>query len=425
MKNLTLIAALACTALPARPEPAKPDIVLIVIDSVRADHVSCNGYARATTPELDALAKTGANFTQAVASASWTQPSVMSLFTSLPPDVHQRVRPLQPHDESAVTLAQALRDAGYQTVGLTANPMSRRPFGFAKGFDHYDGYTVTQELGPGAALGDLTSPTLNRLAEGALARRDLDRPLFLFVFYMDPHWDYIPPPAFYRMFTDDPVPARRDIWTPGKRLDVSQAERERIIAAYDGEIRYTDTHVGSLLKIIRDGPRGGNTAIAVCADHGEAFWERGVVAHGNNLHEEEIRVPLIIRAPDACGDPLVRGATIGAQVGLIDVAPTLLDFAGTAPPEAWQGRSLRPFLSGGTVPERPLTLDTRVNGNVWRGVRTSRHKVIAGEPFTEPSAAYDLQTDPKEENNLLKAGDPLPDAAAALVPLLKPAGAAP
>ena len=423
MKTLPCTIILSCMALLARAEPVKPDLVLLVIDSARADHMGCNGYARPTTPVLDAFAKTGANFTQAIASSSWTQPSVMSLFTSVSPDIHQRVLPLQPHADGIATLAGILREAGYQTVGITANTMSNRKFGFAKGFDHYDDYTVG--LAPDESVSNIsaqtaTTPTLNRLAENALARRDPDRPLFLFVFYMDPHWDYHPPPSFYQMFTDSPIPPPRNFWSYNGK-EVSPTERDRIIAAYDGEIRYTDTHLEGFLKTLETGPRGSNTAIAICADHGEAFWERGlIITHGNNLHEEEIHVPLIIRAPEACGDPLVKGAVLDAQVGLIDVAPTFLDFAGITPPESWQGRSLRPFLSGGTVPERPLILDTRVNDNVWRGVRTPRHKVTAGAPFDAPFAVYDLKADPKEENNLLNAATPLPEEVAALIPLLIP-----
>ena len=424
MKRLPPLLALAL-ALTARAEgPAKPDLILLVLDSVRADHVTCNGYHRETTPVLDAFAKTGANFTQAVVSGSWTQPSVMSLFTSLPPDLHGRVHWSRPHDAGAATLAGILRDAGYQTVGITANTMSNRRFGFDKGFDHYDDYTVA--LRPDVSLSDIsgqaaTSPVLNRLAEGWLERRDPDRPLFLFIFYMDPHWDYHPPADYYALFTDDPIPARKGIGSlDGK--EVSPAERARIVAAYDGEIRYTDTHVGHLLKTIENSPRGKNTAIAICADHGEAFWERGlIVAHGSNLHEEEIRVPLMIRGPEASGDAFAKGTVIKEQVGLIDLAPTFLDFAGITPPEVWHGKSLRPALSGTAVPERPLVLDTRVTPKTtMRGVRTSRYKITARPPFTELYEAYDLQADPKELNNLVKSGAPLPEAATALIPLLKP-----
>ena len=423
MKRLTALAALTALATLAEG-PAKPDLVLLVVDSLRADHVGANGYHRETTPALDAFTKTGANFTQAVVSGSWTQPSVMSLFTSLPPDVHGRVHWARPHDEGLATLAGILRDAGYQTIGITANTMSNRRFGFAKGFEHYDDYTVA--LRPDVAPSDIsgqaaTSPVLNRLAEGWLGRRDPARPLFLFIFYMDPHWDFHPPAAYYRMFSDDPVPAPKGFGSMNGK-EVSPADRRRTLDAYDGEIRYTDTHIGSLLKVIESSPRGKNTAVAICADHGEAFWERGlIVAHGNNLHEEEIRVPLIIRGPEASGDAFTKGAVVREQVGLIDLAPTLLDFAGIAPPAAWHGTSLRPALSGGTVPERPLVMDTRVSPETTlRGVRTSRYKVTAREPFTEPHEVYDLQTDPKELDNLAKGGAPLPEGAAALIPLLKP-----
>lgn len=412
----------------ARSEPKQPDLILLLVDSLRADHVGCNGYPKETTPVMDTLAKNGATFTQAYASASWTMPSVMSLFTSVPPDLHLRMRADQPNRhlraKDVFTLAELLQNAGYQTIGVTANPMTNRKFGYAKGFDHYDDYTVAlspdESSNRKGAMLTASSPTLNRLAESALARRDPKRPFFLFIHYMDVHWDYHPPLPFYQMFTDDPIPARQEIWSlNANKTTTTPVERERILAAYDGEIRYTDTHIGQLLKTIETSPRGKNTAIAICADHGESFWERGVVGHGNNLYEEELHVPLIIRPPEVA--KLAKGVVVSEQVGLIDVPPTFLDFAGIDIPVGWHGKSLRPFFTGGAVPERPLVLDNRANAAIiQRGVRTPRYKLIARAPFATPLEVYDLQADPKELDNLAKDGVPLPDEMAALVPLLKP-----
>jgi arylsulfatase A-like enzyme len=342
----------------------------------------------------------------------------MTLFTSVPPDIHRRNNHTLPHAEGITTLAELLQKAGYQTIAITANPMTNRRYGFAKGFEHYDDYTVA--LAPEASIGQsaqaATSPTLNRLAEGWLTQRDPDRPLFLFVLYLDPHWDYQPPAMYYQMFTDDPIPPLKETWSWGSKT-ITPVERERILAAYDGEIRYTDTHVGNLLKKIENSPRGKNTAIAICADHGEGFWERGKTGHANNLHEEEIHVPLIIRAPKSTG--LAEGVVIDEQVGLIDLPPTFLDFAGVPIPEAWYGKSLLPFFTGGTVPERPLVMGINDWGVVMRGVRTSRYKMMAHLPFETPFALYDLKADPKEQNNLVKDGAQLPYELAALIPLLK------
>lgn len=423
-------ALLASIALPARAEDAaaasRPDIVLVVIDSLRADHMGCHGYGRDTTPYLDAFARESVRFDQVVASGPWTLPAIMSIFTAVPPEIHGCHHWTKPYSTNVVTVAEALKAAGYQTVGITANPTTHRRNGFARGFDHYDDYTVS--LPPGAPGSDAasqaaTGATMTRLAQNWLFnRRDPSKPLFLFVLYMDPHWDYIPPAPYDMMFTDgDPIPAPRDIWKMGGRA-IPEAARRRVAAAYDGEIRYTDTCVSNLIESIKKSPRAPDTLIAICSDHGEAFWERGFAAHGNNLHEEEIRVPLIISPPSSSAPASGGGLAVATQVGTMDLAPTFLDFAGIAPPSEWTGASLRPLVMGEDAPERPVALDLRIApGGDLRGVRTSKFKLMAKPPFNVPFAVYDLAADPGETNNLVAAGAALPDAALALVPLLEPA----
>ena len=264
---------------------------------------------------------------------------------------------------------------------------------------------------------------MTRLAQAWLAtRRDKSKPLFMFVLYMDPHWDYLPPAPYDTLFTDDPIPPPRGIWKLGEGK-VADNVRNRTIAAYDGEIRYTDTCISNLLCGIESSPRGSNTLIAVCADHGEAFWERGFASHGNNLHDEEIHVPLIISPPGGSR----QGGVVNGQVGTIDLARTFLDYAGVEPPDVWLGRSLRPLVEEGDVEgevSTPVVLDLRILKNhvPLRTVRTPRYKLIAPEPFISPSGVYDLAADPGETNNLVKPGAPLSAEVAALMPLLKPAG---
>lgn len=399
-----------------------PDLVLILVDSLRADHLGCYGYAKNTSPAIDTFAATGTRFSRTIASGPWTQPSIMSLFTSTSPDHHMRVHWGQSHSTNVTTLAQALHRAGYQTFGITANTMTDRRYGFARGFDNYDDYTVS--LSPDttnerdAAAQAATGATITRLARERLLRRDPSRPLFLFVLYMDVHWDYLPPVPYSRMFTDDPVPPIRNIWSLAGK-SVPEDARSRVVAAYDGEVRYTDTCISNLLNDISASPRAANTMVAICADHGESFWERGCVSHGNNFFDEEIRVPLILRPAASAVAPDSKASVVSNQVGLIDLAPTFLDYAGVPPPKSWQGLSLRPFLSGGTIPDRPVVLDNRV-GPFMRGVRTSKFLIVGTYPFTEPSEVYDLAADPAEKNNLALPGKPLPNGVADLVPLLKP-----
>ena len=402
----------------------QPDLCVVLVDSLRPDHLGCYGYERDTSPAVDAFAAGAVRFDQAIASGSWTQPSIMSMMASVPADIHQRVHWGRPHLTNVVTLAETLRAAGYQTVGLVANPMTNRKYGFARGFDFYDDYSLTGA--PDATTGDIARQTaqgakLTRLARDWIEkRRDPEKPLFLFVLYIDVHWDYLPPPPFNRMFAPDPVPPPRDIWNLG-RASVPEAARRRSVAAYDGEIRYTDGCISNLLATIDASPRGKDTVVVFCSDHGESFWERGVASHGNALFDEELRVPLVIRPARGDGEP-APPRVVPEQVGLIDLAPTLVDLAGVPAPTNWVGRSLAPALRGETLPEVPVVLDNRIgdDGAILRGVRTSRWKVLAGPPHDRPTELYDLLSDPTETNNLISAGFTIPPEVEDLVPFLKP-----
>lgn len=398
-----------------------PDIVLVIIDSLRADAVGCYGQPLPTTPVIDSLAASGTRFERAYSSAPWTLPSIMSLFTSLSPDRHRLVLPSVPVSTNVTTLAEYLRKTGYQTIGITANPVTHRRYGFSRGFDYYDDFSVVTEPGDdisqaakSAAVQVATSTAVTRLAEDWLRRRDPGRPLFLFLHYMDPHWDYLPPAPYGRLFTDDPVPALRNIQVLGNTF-VSPPARQRIRAAYAGEIRFTDDSMGRLLEAIKATPRASSTVVALCGDHGEAFWEHGYAGHGNNIYDEELHVPLIIRAPGSLG----AGVVVPDQVGLIDLAPTLVDIAGVKPPTAWEGTSLKPCLTGARPPFRPLVLDNRVKGGHTRGLRTPAFKVIGRPPFDVLSEIYDLAVDPAETNNLVVSPGGIPPAAASLIPLLR------
>ena len=420
-----MCAALAAgmAVLAASAAPDRPDVLFVLIDSLKASHVGCYGYARDTTPSLDRFAAAEAvRFETVIPGGSWTQPAVMTLFTSLPADEHMRVLPNVPHNPAAVTLAEALRDAGYETVGITANTMTNRRYGYAKGFDLWDDYSVT--VPPDAGLeristGYAKGSVLTRSGLARLKRRNPDKPLFLFLFYMDPHWDFNPPPPYDMKFSSTGLGPLKGAWRIGANKATPEIRR-RTVDAYDGEIAYCDNVVSNLLAEIARTSRWDNTLVVVMGDHGESFWERGFTGHGNHLHDEELKVPLMIRVP--AGAARIRpGTVVRGQVGGIDVAPTILDLAGVPPPSSWKGRSLRGAMESGESGGRPVVTETRIRAGLWqRGVRTDRYKVVAVGDFDAPSEAYDLVADPGETNNLVHTGVPLPPGAAALVPLLKP-----
>jgi arylsulfatase A-like enzyme len=418
-----LLLAAALAAAPAPPcagDPAAPppDIVLVAVDSLRAGHLGCYGYGRPTSPAIDAFAAAAVRYAFACPSSSWTQPSVMSLFTSLPPEAHGRTGPGSRHDPDAPTLAGELAALGYETAAVTANPMVHRRYGFARGFSHYDDYTVFMDVGGDvskAAGKNSMDPLVTRLAIARLARRDPSKPLFLFVLYMDPHWDYIPRHPHDAAFGVEGYASPPITALNGK--GVAPAEGDRIVRAYDAEIRGTDDAFAGLLRAIGESPSAGRTAVVLCADHGESFWDRrDFTGHGNDLYDEELHVPLVIRPPE--GTPFVPGLAVTGQVALVDLAPTLLRLAGGVPPASWTGRDLSGSFLSGVAPTAPAVLDTSISGRHRRGVRDGRWKLLADPPFDAPSEAYDLLADPGERTNLAGA---LPPEAARLVPLLKPA----
>ena len=178
--------ALALTAAATAAASEHPDILFVLIDSLKASHLGCYGYARDTSPNLDRFAAAEAvRFETAIPGGSWTQPAVMTLFTSLPADEHMRVLPNKPHNPAARTLAEALKDAGYTTVGITANTMTNRRYGYGRGFDVWDDYSATLPPDSGIeriATGYAKGAVLTRIGLTRLRRRDPDKPLFLFLF---------------------------------------------------------------------------------------------------------------------------------------------------------------------------------------------------------------------------------------------------
>lgn len=406
---------------PADPAARPPDIVLVVVDSLRADHLGCYGYTRPTSPAIDAFAATAVRYEFACASSSWTLPSVMSLFTSLPPELHGRTGPESRHDPDAPTLAGELAALGYETAAITANTMVHRRYGFARGFSRYDDYSVFFDLGGDIALSagkPGRDDAVTRLAALRLARRDPSKPLFLLVFYMDPHWDYVPRHPHDAAFG---VEGYASPFIPGiSGRPAIPGEADRIVRAYDAEIRGADDAFAGLLRALDARPSAGRTAVVLLADHGESFWEhRDATGHGNDLYDEELRVPLLVRPP--AGTPFTPGLAVAGQAALVDVAPTLLRLAGGVPPASWTGRDLRASFVSGAAPAAPVILDKRTEGRHRRGVRDGRWKLIADPPFDAPAELYDLAADPGETLNLVADGRPPPPEAARLVPLLKPA----
>jgi arylsulfatase A-like enzyme len=320
---------------PALAADPRPNLILLSIDTLRRDHLDLYGYSRATAPFLRGLGAEGVVFDGFVAEAATTDPSHMTMFTSLPTEVHGVRRLLEPLEVPVTTLAEALRDAGYRTAAFTEDGPLAHERGFAIGFDAYRENKSASVILPAGHVEDTF-----RQAREWLGRNG-DRPFFLFLHTFQVHAPYAPPAAYAGLF-GEPEPAA-----------LSPAQR-RTIADYDREIRYVDDQLAELVRFADERGRGADTIWVVLSDHGEEFWEHGSLGHATLPYEEVLRVPLVVRGPG-----VLRGARRPDALHHLDLMPTLLELAGAAPPPEARGRSFASLLREDAppgAPARPRTL---------------------------------------------------------------------
>jgi arylsulfatase A-like enzyme len=324
----------------------RPNVLLLSLDTLRADHLGCYGYPKGTSPHLDRFSGAGVVFTNCRAQAPWTLASHMALFTSMLPshngvDSISKVLP-----ERVATLAQLLRDAGYQTAALVNNGQMMKHWGFGRGFDLWREFAVDT---PAGSCPNITAEALTWIRDkGTVA------PFFLFLHYYDAHDPYDAPEAYRRKLgtTLTGAEARKLCWrhrTPARPLKTADLLAD-LVAAYDAEIAWLDDELGKLLAAVP-----ANTLVVIFSDHGEAFAEHGWLLHGATLYEEEVRVPLIVRLPE--GEP--KRKSIDEPVMLLDVAPTILARCGAGLPEQLEGEDLGHLWEGGTFKERLIPAETK------------------------------------------------------------------
>ncbi len=402
---LPLLLALTATGAPQ----ARPNILLIMVDTLRADHVGCYGYKLPTTPAIDGVAAEGIRFAETVAAASWTMPSLATMFTGVPPAMHQVTGPKSLMSERLTTLAAELKKVGYQTAGVTSNPMGSRTFGFGRGFDFYDDFTVF--LGADLDLfGDgqqgrsvnqtMTSDAVNRVALNWLAqKRAPARPFFLFLLYFDPHADYVPPQEYAERFTDPNYQGSQT----GLKIDALRGKPlppediRYLTGLYDAEVRYTDDRIARVVQTLKDGHLYDRTLVVIISDHGEEFWEHGSCAHGSTLYDECVMVPWIMRLPRS----LPTGKVFDRQVSHQDLMPTILGLVGCKVPAQCTGRDLSRAIVSGTSPasaEIPAFMDVQADARIT-GARTHSQKVLRYSNAGKVEL-FALGDDPREKHNL-------------------------
>ena len=359
------------------------NVVLISIDTLRRDHVGAYGYAKPTTPHLDELSREGILCEDAVSTSSWTLPAHLSMLTSVDPGLHGGVDTEHGFNRKVPTLAATLRDAGYVTQAVTSHLYVSAVYGLDEGFDHLD---FRQDR--------KATSVVNRAVD--VLDRFGDRPLFLFLHFYDPHWHYDPPESTRQIFESAYTGTLTGLWqdfSKRDREDLSTADLEHLLALYDGEIRYTDDELGRLFDHMSQRGLHRGTLLVVTSDHGEEFLDHGSWEHQKTLYEEVIRVPLVVRGPG------IRPRREPAQTSLLDVAPTILEWAGVASPGSLQGVSLlsapgRREAYGETHHAADATrkLFLREGGNGWKAILslTPDGDRLAKEEW------FDLSADPSE-----------------------------
>lgn len=403
------LAALLHLLVSCAPAGPAPGLVLVVLDTLRADRLGCLGNPRPSSPHLDALAREGVLFEGAVATSSWTLPSMAALLSGRVPTGAVFDRRLRR------SLVEQLSAAGFETAAFTEGGYVSAAFGLDRGFALFrEQEGEVRLLGGGATGGGGIERTFARAA--AWLRQVGDRPFFLLVHTYEVHAPYRrrhfasgpPPPGLGPTFElSDVVRIRRGQLALGRR------EREYLAALYDGGVLEADRHVGALLAELRRLRLDARTTVAVTSDHGEDLggrFPRFAGDHGHALYEEQIRVPLLLRGPD-----LPAGLRIPDPVRLVDLLPTLLDLAGVEVPEGLEGRSLLPLLRGASAPP-PDTL-LRTTGEAGKparvGLRTERFKLLVSDPLARPRTPavelFDLERDPGERENLAAARPALRD----------------
>jgi arylsulfatase A-like enzyme len=299
---------MACT------QPQRSNIVLITLDTTRADHLGPYGYAGARTPNLDRFAAGAVLYEHAYATSSWTLPSHASILTGLLPMQHgaqaapgdpvgQLDYGVRPLSERFTTLAERFREAGYRTGAVVGGPALGRELGVSQGFEIYvDGLEGPKEILLGKRADDVANGAI------AIVEQFGSDPFFLFVNFFDPHAPYRPPPPDDRGVPDvEDSPLPRELLTrllshdPAKPVsEFTDWERQAIadmIVGYDAEIAYMDRHLGRVIDTLDAAPRAAETLVAITSDHGDSFGEHNYVSHGGHLYEHNIRVPLMLRLP--------------------------------------------------------------------------------------------------------------------------------
>ncbi|MFO8183850.1 MAG: sulfatase [Candidatus Aegiribacteria sp.] len=384
-----LLAIAGCSSHAAR----RPNVLLVLIDTLRSDHVHCYGYDREVTPTLDSLAAAGTMWTSVQGQAAWTLPAMATIFTGLTERQHLagfRDGRLYGMADELKTLPEIFSENGYRTSGFYNVPVMTTKYGFTQGMDFVD----LQGCRLAVDADVINEKFLDWLDES----EDQDAPFFAVLHYFDPHYPYIPPEPWDGLFSDPDHPHTHWASEPSTVLLSAGSEGlldgeviRRLIDLYDGEIAFMDSELGILMEELRSRGLDGNTVVFVTADHGEEFLEHGGLLHGFTLFTEITGLPMI-----ACGPGIEEGYVDTVSAAQIDVLPTLLGLAGIR--HAIEGGGVD--LSRGNTPGRILPASGfSSDAESYLTVRRD-DEILFWDYVSGRSTMFDLSLDPMEQDSL-------------------------
>lgn len=383
-----------------KDQAPKPNILIVLIDTLRSDHLGLYGYERETSPFMDTLAERSFVYETTYSVSNWTNPTIKSIFTGMfpqsvmTPAFHRKAIKL-PLPEELVTFAELARQSGYDTHALVDHPGINANLRFDQGFDSY---TLLFGDRRGKKRGWIKSRTqhVEEVFTEMLGNKT-ESPLLAYLHVVYPHLPYDQIPGRYRgMFGDQHYG------------EIDRSKRRQLINAYDAQIRQTDDLINNLFRRLAAFQMLENTWVIITSDHGESFWEHGSFEHGKTFFDEEIRVPMIVTPP--LGSPLT-GGRIATPVSNLDLFATIADLVGQPMPEGSEGFSLANGLIGiEQADERDLFSESPHSDDILaRAVISGTHKfhTYPGSDFYIPEMLFDLENDPKETRNVAPDQQPL------------------
>jgi len=368
------------------------NIILIVIDATRADHLECYGYARSTAPNICGFAEEGVKFNNMFATTPSTKTSVGSLFTSLYPGQHHAINNTDMLSDNLNTLMEVIKSNNYSTYAVNSN------VGISSRYEYNQGADLWIDV-----LDNNSAENVNKVVFDILEQKD-KQPFFMYIHYVDPHDPYLALEPYSHFFNGDYEGevtgnlSKLCYKCNNLSLICNKCNKDEIIQQlslyYDNEIAYVDHEIGELLKRLKDVGVYNNTIIVITADHGELFMEHGYLRHSNGLYSEVINVPLIIRDPRK-----ENNISVSTYVSTIDIFPTIIDLVGVETNSNIMGESV---FDVNDKPNRDIFLDNdrsqTINPQI--GVISEGHKLIK-DLETGEYTLFDIEGDPQERNNII------------------------